>query len=648
MYRLPSFVSIVEVTADRATEREFVVTNEATGQHFSADLTTVEFLEALRRSGSVEAAATEARILKPHADALVAQLQSQGIVGDGSPVEATKRKAPVEGKLISFRLDLFDASGVARRLEWLGRAMYSVPGLAVWAVVTVAALLALFNNGDKVAASLSLVRDYGAADFAAFLALYVGIKLIHELGHVLAYRMFLRRAGFHPGPIRTGIMVFAATPFPFTDVTGAWRLKSRWARAAVGAGGIYFEVFVVALLTLFWAQTSAGAFHALILQVAVFSGAMTLLFNLNPAVKLDGYYILTDIFRQPNLVGRASHAARGWVTRRLGGKAPAPGSGALAYWAISYLYRWTIFLGVFWIAYRFDPRLAPLVLAVTLLLLVARPVIATMKFAQAHGARPLRLLGSVAVAGLCVAACFVPLPARLLLDGQMLTYRTEYVFPPETARLIDTDGLRFDQPDVSQARLDLALRQEILINLNRAVVRSAPEKAALAQDLANMGRLMDELDARVASFDIHVPNGATWTPLAAETTVDAWIQPDPTRPVGAISHVAEPFFRLTLPQGRIDRGIDSDRPIRVRFTSAPDCTMDAVLSREVGDSVAGGGTLTLEATPQTAPACATGLRSGAGVVARVPLPPKSIADGTRTLVSRLLQNRLPIETEHSS
>lgn len=55
----------------------------------------------------------------------------------------------------------------------------------------------------------------------------MGVKAVHELNHILAYRVMSLREGLDSGPMRVGIMVFAATPFPFTGVTGAWPIDTR-------------------------------------------------------------------------------------------------------------------------------------------------------------------------------------------------------------------------------------------------------------------------------------------------------------------------------------------------------------------------------------------------------------------------------------
>ncbi|MEL7227238.1 MAG: hypothetical protein AAGL17_20985, partial [Cyanobacteria bacterium J06576_12] len=387
------------------------------------------------------------------------QLAKQGIVAwtDNSDGR-TEPRGPIEGKLVSLRADLANAAGLARRLSWFGSLMFSIPVALLSAALALYGLAILASNSDKIRASLLNLAELDVGSILPAAGLFIGLKVAHELGHVMAYRIMCLQEGYDPGPIRVGLMIFAGTPFPFTDVTGAWRLRSRWRRALIGAAGIYFELVTVGVLVLAWAHLDLGWFETTILQVAVFSGAMTLLFNLNPAVKLDGYYILTDLLGQPNLAGRASQAARTWVGRQLGADLPKPKEYELAYWVIAYLYRWSIFVGVFWIAYRLDPRLGSVVAAISGMLLIVRPIIATSRSLQTR-IKHWRLGFGFVMLGALLGLLFVPFQSRLILDGQIYTHRTSYFWAPETAIVAQTGGVSapivFEQPGLKQQKLEL-------------------------------------------------------------------------------------------------------------------------------------------------------------------------------------------------
>ena len=148
---VPSFVVITDVSADDAAEPEFIISNEATGKHFSANRLTVQFLDAVKRTGSLRAAAAEVGLLEPHFKAVMAQLRKAGVVIElGQTAEAPAPKAPVESKLISLRSDLINAAPLARRLDPLGRFLFSGIGYVAWFVAVLAAVTQLIENSDKV------------------------------------------------------------------------------------------------------------------------------------------------------------------------------------------------------------------------------------------------------------------------------------------------------------------------------------------------------------------------------------------------------------------------------------------------------------------------------------------------------------------
>ena len=646
--RVPSAITIVETSHNRRSAREFVVTNEATGRHFAANETTVRFIESLRRDGVVHTAATAAGLTIEQAAQLLANISQHGITTDTQASnQAAAPTAPIEGKLISVRADLLDVSRLARRLTRLGKALLSLPGALLWGALILLALTILARNGDKIATGFQQLAKFEAGTTVLFVGLFVLLKAFHELGHILAYRVMCLREDLNPGPIRVGIMVFAATPFPFTDVTGAWRIRSKWRRAMIGAAGMYFETIAVALLTLAWAAFDMGVLEPLILQVAVISGALSLLFNLNPAVKLDGYYILTDLTRQPNLAGRASRAARAWLARALGAEVPRPNGIEIGYWLVSYAYRWTIFAGIFWIAYRFDTRLASLVAIVTVMLLIVRPLFGALKAVKGKATPKRTFIASASVA-LFAALMFVPFQARLLSDGQMYHYRTDMLRAPEAARL-KGDGSRlapftFDQPELAQDKNALLTRADILANLSRVAGLNAVESAALASDAQGIKDRLDELNARIARLTPDIPADAIVTPRLGETLRDGWVRTDFSEPLATISKPVPTYLKVRIAQNRLEQ--DLARDMRVRLVSAPDCTFAATLEGAWADALANDGFLEIEATPiAPLPPCASNVRNGAAIVARVPLSPRSIAERLRQSVARLLQDRLPFETE---
>lgn len=338
----------------------------------------------------------------------------------------------------------------------------------------IAAVSALLGNLDKSRAMLAAPGAIDAGSGLIFVAVFLMLKVVHELGHALAYQAACRRAELAPGPIRMGIAIFALMPFPFTDVTGAWRLRSRWQRAMISAGGIYVESLVIGFLTLFWAASRPGDLQLAILQAAIVSGGLTLAFNLNPAVKLDGYYLLSDLSGRANLAGRASIAARTTLARLLGAKLDAPDRTDQMYSLGAYLYRVTLFSGIFLLAWQFDPGLGLVVVLVVLMLFVVRSLAASLRYAAGLSIRPLRAGGMGILLVASIAVLFVPMRTSLRFEARLETHTSLYVVAPDLGQLVsisDTE-LRLVSPDLSE-EIRAARAQVDILDLTARFCRKA-------------------------------------------------------------------------------------------------------------------------------------------------------------------------------
>ncbi|MEO0764706.1 MAG: hypothetical protein AAFY75_01710 [Pseudomonadota bacterium] len=643
---VPSFVVITLVGPE-----EYAVSNEASGRHFHANRPTVEFIEALRTSGSFAEATSKTRMPEQTAQALLEQLKRFGVaVQRGHTNTETANPAiPLESRAISIRFDLVDAAPIARRLAGLGRFAFSSTGFVLWLLLGAWAASAFLVNQDKAALALGQVRNTGVGGILAFVVLLVGLKAVHEMGHALAYQEMCRRAGLKAGPIRMGISLFALTPFPFTDVTGAWRLRGRKSRALIGAGGLYLEFTLVFLGTILWANTGAGPLQTAIFQVAMFSAISSLLFNLNPAIKLDGYYILSDLLNFPNLAGRASQAAQAWFGRCLGADVGRPKPWLLVYWALSYLYRWVIFAGIFWLAYQFDPRFAVPVAGIIVAMLIIRPMMQSARQAMKKSARRGRMAAVGAVLALFIGVCLVPFQDRVLLDGHLDRFETQFVRVPEPSRLtLGAGGIpSLHSMDLDHEARDLALRREMIENANRAVtqLQTGAERARLQADLAQISEMQANLATRAQTLTIATADDDIWSPFTAEDLQDSWVNPG-KGVLGAVSTPISPVLVLWIDQSDFEVGLltQGDGTVRVRLHNDPTCEFTTSLNRSDDQVLLQDGALRVRAKINgTLPACARNVPSGAAVVARHPARAKSVVERLWMTVQRSLQDRLPVE-----
>lgn len=196
-----------------------------------------------------------------------------------------------------LRIPLFDPDALLNHtwpvLRWL---FTPAAGLA-WLAVVGTALAALAGQWDR-----ALDQTQGIIDPSNLLLLYTAFaftKLVHEFGHAACVKKF-------GGEVHAmGITLLVFTPIPYVDATAAWALRERWKRVAVGLAGMIPELFVAGVAALIWANTGPGILNSVCYNAMIVASVSTLLFNLNPLLRFDGYYILADLTDSPNLQPRS-------------------------------------------------------------------------------------------------------------------------------------------------------------------------------------------------------------------------------------------------------------------------------------------------------------------------------------------------------
>ncbi len=129
---------------------------------------------------------------------------------------------------------------------------------------------------------------------------YPVLKLFHELGHAFAVRIW-------GGEVHEmGIVLLAFTPIPYVEASASAAFPDKRRRMAVAAAGMMVELFIAALALLLWLNIEPGRISAIAYNVMLIGGVSTLLFNGNPLLRFDGYYLLADWIEIPNLAGRST------------------------------------------------------------------------------------------------------------------------------------------------------------------------------------------------------------------------------------------------------------------------------------------------------------------------------------------------------
>lgn len=261
------------------------------------------------------------------------------------------RALAVPGRLFFFRVPLGNPDPLVSWLTPRLRPLIQPRTLVAVATLFLAALaLALWQRHRLLEPRAEFLSPVG---ILWLLAAVIVIKMFHELGHAVTCRHFGGRV------TEMGLCFIVFTPCLYCDVSDAWMFPERWRRMAVTAAGVAVELALAAVATIVFFLTRPGWLHQAAFSVMVAASLSTILFNGNPLLRYDGYYLLSDGLEMPNLRIRSRRYAAALMRRIFFGTPvadidrPERRRGlVLAYAAASYLYGWFILYVILGLIYR--------------------------------------------------------------------------------------------------------------------------------------------------------------------------------------------------------------------------------------------------------------------------------------------------------
>jgi len=152
----------------------------------------------------------------------------------------------------------------------------------------------------------------GFGDIVEFWVLIFLVGFLHEASHGLVCK--------HTGGEvhRMGFLLIYLSPCFFCDVTEAWVFGSKWQRITTMAAGLWSELILCGLATVAWWGLPPGGFvHEISYKIILIAGVAALLINLNPLVKLDGYYIFTEMLEISELKESSTDFTTSWVKKNI-------------------------------------------------------------------------------------------------------------------------------------------------------------------------------------------------------------------------------------------------------------------------------------------------------------------------------------------
>lgn len=214
-----------------------------------------------------------------------------------------KLKAP-----LSIKVPLIDPNRFLDKTEHWATIFTSKPFVIAYVLLVLTGLIQGLVYFDEFGQQTS---DYlfSLESFAAIFLLYPVIKTIHEFGHAYA----IKRWG---GEVHEmGVMLLVFFPVPYVDASASATFQNKWQRILVSSAGMLVEIGIAAIAIHIWAIADEGVIKAIAYNAVIIAGISTILFNGNPLLRFDGYYVLSDYWEEPNL-GQRSNKQLGWLLKK--------------------------------------------------------------------------------------------------------------------------------------------------------------------------------------------------------------------------------------------------------------------------------------------------------------------------------------------
>ncbi len=369
-------------------------------------------------------------------------------------------------------------------------------------------------------------------------------KIAHELAHAYA----AKREGLAVPTMGVALMVLY--PVLYTDTTAAWRLTDRAKRLRIGYAGMAIELAIAAWMTLAWSFLPDGPMRSAAFVLATTTWILTLLVNLNPFMRFDGYFLFSDALDMPNLQDRAFRLAR-WRLREalfgFGEAAPErfPKRRArilITYAVLTWIYRFVLFLGIALIVYHFFFKaLGIILMIVELAWFIGRPILLELREWVARR-QDYRLNRNTLTTGICLlgilALLLMPLQWSIHAPALLRAERQTQLFSPADAILVVDDAVTgrnvsqgtrlfgFASPDM-QERLEENARRITLLRWRAAAETSAQtlraDRAALWEELEGAIAERASLTRQAERLDVVATHAGYLADRDPELNVGDWV-----------------------------------------------------------------------------------------------------------------------------
>ncbi len=447
-------------------------------------------------------------------EAIFAQAGQHGLLANirpGRPVQPRWYHNPLYVKLPGVPADRL-ASFLAAR----SGLFFSRLAVCCWSVVFAITAIAIGIHADRLRQSIDGLLTFQSQHWLLAISILAATKVIHELAHAAVCRRMGARCK------ELGALLLFGTPCLYCDVSDSWRISSPVNRAAVMLAGIYVEWILASVAAWVWLLAEDPLWSLIGFHVLLVCGVSTFVFNINPLMRYDGYYVLSDMLQVNNLRQRAAEAWESTVVRKLVGMSYTAPSITRSwmrncilscYYAASYVYSFVVAGAISgWVLMvSIRAGIEPLgrtliaVVVVASVISMTRPLleITAGKGGWRTVSKLRRWTIATAVVATLIGMLFIPVDRRIAADGWVDYANSMTVYAPEFATVKNVYLEFGDSVEEGEAIAELN-EPSINVDIVRSQAIAAQLSArweSLSQRSVTNGDLREQLASHKKSLD---------------------------------------------------------------------------------------------------------------------------------------------------
>ncbi|MBV1959593.1 MAG: hypothetical protein KUG53_02550 [Pseudomonadales bacterium] len=499
---------------------------------------------------------------------------------------------------LSIRLPLFDPDRMlSAMLPWV-RPFANRAAFIVWLMVLVSAIFLAVQHWQPLTENV-VDRALAMENLLLLWFVFPVVKALHELGHGLAVKLW-------GGEVHeTGLMFLVFMPVPYVDASASSGFREKRQRIVVAAAGLMVELFLAALALFVWINAEPGMVRAVAFNVMLIAGVSALVFNGNPLLRFDSYYILSDLIEIPNFGARANQYI-GYLLQRYLFKVPSIQSPVMAtgeegwffFYAIaSFCYRMVMMFSIALMVADHYFILGTVLAAWAFYSMLLQPLYKSLKtLFTGPQITPVRTraitITAAGVAFVCIVFLLVPVPASVRVEGVIWAPEGTLVRPEVDGTFVKTvvaPGSYVETGDVLIEMTDLQLiadveifsaqLKELQTRYDQEIIRDRAQAQITREEIVSINGLLQRAIERKSALQVLSPKAGIFTVEQAADMPGRFARRGEV--LAYVLAFDDATARVVVNQDQADLVRRASRQVEVRFAGSFDEVVQGQLQREV-------------------------------------------------------------------